>query len=267
MPRDRLEWFKFWERAIDHPKIALLPDGLFRTWVHVLAAGSQQPVRWHFASARHAAKAAHRPVKHIRQLITARLIDTTDGEAVVVHDWRQWQHWESQRGRDQLDGKNRNRTGRSLKKEEVPTVPKKEERKKEETLPTGLQTTPAGERETGVTPGDAPVSPPANGKISGDETPLTPLWEAFDALGLERPKLPGFEPTNAWDLLREYPPETIAACWQDIASGEWGSDFDRARLSFKLLASHNRIGNWQREREAALAPSGADADIGMARRV
>lgn len=74
-----------------HEKIALLSDGTFRTWVMVLSAGSEQAVRWHFASVKHAASVTGRPVKHIRELIRGRLIDETVSGELWVHDWRQWQ--------------------------------------------------------------------------------------------------------------------------------------------------------------------------------
>lgn len=95
----------------------------------------------------------------------------------------------------------------------------------------------------------APATPP--GQVSaGDEALLAPLLDAFDALGLKRPKLTGFEPRDAAELLQHFEPLTIARCWQDIAAGAWGDEWDRRHLSFKLLASHNRLENWQREREA-----------------
>ena len=91
MPARRLPWFKLWPESMRHEKIALLSDGTFRTWVMVLSSGSEQSVRWHFASVKHAASVTGRPVKHIRELIRGRLIDETPTGELWVHDWRQWQ--------------------------------------------------------------------------------------------------------------------------------------------------------------------------------
>ena len=91
MPARRLPWFKFWPEAMRHEKVAMLSDGLFRTWLAALAYGSEQPVRWRFASVKHAATVTGRPAKHITDLIAARLLDLSDSGEVWVHDWRQWQ--------------------------------------------------------------------------------------------------------------------------------------------------------------------------------
>lgn len=91
MPARRLPWFKLWPEAMRHEKIVLLSDGAFRTWITVLAAGSEQGVRWRFATVKHAASVTGRPAKHIRELIAARLIDEGDSGELWVHDWRQWQ--------------------------------------------------------------------------------------------------------------------------------------------------------------------------------
>lgn len=86
----RLPWIKLWIEGMAHEKVALLSDGQFRSWVLVLCAGAQQPVRWRFASAQHAADATGRPLKHILDLIDRRLLDLRDGE-VWIHDYQRWQ--------------------------------------------------------------------------------------------------------------------------------------------------------------------------------
>lgn len=91
MPARRLPWFKLWPEAMRHEKIVLLSDGTFRTWIVVLAAGSEQSIRWRFASVKHAVSVTGRPLKHIRDLIAARLIDESEDGELWVHDWRQWQ--------------------------------------------------------------------------------------------------------------------------------------------------------------------------------
>jgi hypothetical protein len=86
-----LPWFKLWPEALSHEKVVGLSDGAFRTWITVLAEGSRQAVRWRFASVKHAVSVTGRPVKHIRELIAARLLDEAATGELWVHDWRQWQ--------------------------------------------------------------------------------------------------------------------------------------------------------------------------------
>lgn len=91
VPAQRLPWFKLWPEALSHEKVVGLSDGAFRTWITVLAEGSRQAVRWRFASLKHAATVTGRPVKHLRELIAARLLDEAETGELWVHDWRQWQ--------------------------------------------------------------------------------------------------------------------------------------------------------------------------------
>jgi hypothetical protein len=91
MPARRLPWFKLWPEAMRHEKIVLLSDSTFRTWIVVLAAGSEQAVRWRFASIKHVVSVTGRPARHIHELIRARLIDEDESGELWVHDWRQWQ--------------------------------------------------------------------------------------------------------------------------------------------------------------------------------
>lgn len=81
-------------------------------------------------------------------------------------------------------------------------------------------------------------------------TNLGPLLDAFTALGLPRPTLTQTEVKSAGELLRHFDPATIAACWQDIAAGEWGDAYSRRELSFGFLSRNNRLGNWQRDHQA-----------------
>lgn len=90
MPAPRLPWVKLWIESAEHEKVALLPDPEYRTWTLCLLRGSQQPTRWRFASAQHAAIVTGRPVEHIRTLIAVRLLDERE-QAVWVHDFGQWQ--------------------------------------------------------------------------------------------------------------------------------------------------------------------------------
>lgn len=90
MAARRLPWIKLWLESLDHEKVALLSDAQFRTWVRVLCKGSEQPTRWRFASAQHAAAVAGRPLQQVKQLIAARLLDQRE-DGVWVHDYKHWQ--------------------------------------------------------------------------------------------------------------------------------------------------------------------------------
>lgn len=90
MPAKRLPWYKVWAEHTEHPKICELSDGQYRTWQYVLAKASQQPERWTFASARHAATVTGRPLAHVHCLITYGLLDETP-EGLIVHNGKRWQ--------------------------------------------------------------------------------------------------------------------------------------------------------------------------------
>lgn len=75
---------------------------------------------------------------------------------------------------------------------------------------------------------------------------LGPLVDAFRALGLPDPSFTGGEGRAAQLLLATHSPEVVAACWQDIATGQYGDDFSKRDLSFGFLSSRQRVANWQR---------------------
>ena len=83
MPARRLPWFKLWPEAMRHEKVALLSDSAFRTWIVMLAAGSEQATRWRFASVHHAARVTGRPEDDLRELIGARLLDVAGASGEV----------------------------------------------------------------------------------------------------------------------------------------------------------------------------------------
>jgi hypothetical protein len=88
---------------------------------------------------------------------------------------------------------------------------------------------------------------------------LGPLVDAFGAVGLATPSFERGEGKAAQSLLARYPPEEIAACWQDYASGEYGNDYSKREVSFAFLAGGQRVANWQRWKAlpaTARAPNG-----------
>lgn len=90
MPAKRLPWFKLWPESFEHEKIATLEDGVWRTWVTLIGKASCQPVRWRFASVKHAAAACGRPEAEVQAVLDARLLDQLE-DGLWVHDWEQWQ--------------------------------------------------------------------------------------------------------------------------------------------------------------------------------
>jgi hypothetical protein len=94
MPNPPLPWFKLWGGVTSSSKVAPLNDALFRTWVELLDAASQQPTRQRgrFANRKAAAAIVRRPLSHVTALVGAGLVDeTTDG--LTMHDWDDWQRW------------------------------------------------------------------------------------------------------------------------------------------------------------------------------
>lgn len=99
MPKPRLPWFKLWGGVTSDPKVAPLSDALFRTWVELLDAASQQPKRGRFQNRKQAAAVIRRPVAHVAQLVAERLIDETP-DGLTIHDWDAWQRWREEDGID-----------------------------------------------------------------------------------------------------------------------------------------------------------------------
>lgn len=78
---------------------------------------------------------------------------------------------------------------------------------------------------------------------------LQPLVDAFRARGLKMPVITKRSAPQAGELLKHYAPEQIARCWQDVLTLDWGDDWLLKNLSFESLNSHNRLGNWVRDRD------------------
>lgn len=92
MPNKRIPWFKCWGGITSDPKVAPLSDAVFRTWVELLDAASQQPVRGRFKDRKSAASIVRRPVANISMLVSQGLIDEAH-DGLTMHNWDQWQRW------------------------------------------------------------------------------------------------------------------------------------------------------------------------------
>jgi hypothetical protein len=161
MPAPRLPWFKLWPEAMRHEKVALLSDGVFRTWIVTLGQASEQATRWRFGSVQHAATVTGRPAKHIRELVTAELLDLSETGEVWVHNWRKWQERYASDFSPRTHDEHSVKAPSRLRDDSANAVP-----------PSPSPWTPAlsprrGESETGDTEGDGrttPLPPPAEGE-------------------------------------------------------------------------------------------------------
>lgn len=80
-------WFRFYDSALDDPKVQSLPADLFKTWVNLLCIASKNegemlPGDLPFLLRMDTAKAD----KHIRELAGRGLLDVTDG-GYEPHNW------------------------------------------------------------------------------------------------------------------------------------------------------------------------------------
>lgn len=78
---------------------------------------------------------------------------------------------------------------------------------------------------------------------------IAAILDALQARGIPRPLVTQIEANQALCLAQVGTPEEIAECWDDVASGRWGTDVDRANLSFSYLVRNNRFLNWKTAKE------------------
>jgi hypothetical protein len=104
----------------------------------------------------------------------------------------------------------------------------------------------------------------AGGSIAADAAPpmaiapekvLPPkLVAAFAAVGFPKTMASKTEVDAARRLLQHGSPDEIAQCWQDIATCEYGDNWDQRNLSFVMLTRQNRFQNWQTWKNGGRAP-------------
>ncbi len=89
---------------------------------------------------------------------------------------------------------------------------------------------------------------------------LAPLFDAFDAAGVERPIVETVKEKAAAQFLVKYFSGELSAipeCMTDIAVGRYGSDYERRKLCLALLAGDNFFQNWLRWRDDGKPPQQA----------
>lgn len=82
-------WFRFYDDALDHPKVQRLEPALFKFWVNLLCLASRNEglipeVSDVAFSLRLSEKAAG---QNLDALLTAGLLDMSEGERLVPHNW------------------------------------------------------------------------------------------------------------------------------------------------------------------------------------
>lgn len=116
MPAKRLPWIKLHVSRLEEARTGMLPDPLFATWVRLYAHSSQQPTRWCFTSAEHAAYVTRRPLKHVRELIARGLLEVGLEHMVrVVDAEREQEQYPSDVGHDPTPNAPRTSAERSAK--------------------------------------------------------------------------------------------------------------------------------------------------------
>lgn len=256
MPARRLPWLKLWPEAIRHEKVALLSDGEFRTWIYVLCASAEQPIRGRFASVEHAAVVTGRPAADMAQLVARGLLEYGPEGALWIHDWHQWQDkYPSDYVRE--DSTNAAATLHEGSSNDPPTLPLDTEAEEEER-------SKQKERE-GATPGPPsqsgrgyPPNPPMGGglrrRARAQRTGLT----ATEAFGRGKPKS-GSAEDEARKMIADWARETLL--------GETSYDWPiyAAELGRSDLAplEQRYVGQWlERARRQLIAEGVLDEQAG-----
>jgi hypothetical protein len=84
-----MPWVRIDEKAMEHPKVAGLPDGAFRLWVQGLAHCQKYLTDGLIDRVSLRALRAYSP-KRAAELLSAKLWQAGEGETVQVHDYLEW---------------------------------------------------------------------------------------------------------------------------------------------------------------------------------
>lgn len=288
MPRKRLPWFKLWGGSTRHEKIAALDDHEFRVWVELLDAASEQKIRGVFASLKVAAAVIRRQPIEVQALVDQRLVDVDDDGAAVMHDWQIWQRWYAEPGdEDELDEpppSNGNGTARESHANntaitrEQPAIDagmalarvaetgelKTGDVKDEETLrPETKESPPRARPRTREGPGHVDEVKRARQRSRrGGPGVAAKVRDAFE-VGGTAPVMTARDER----ALASYraSPELVVEVYDAIATGEYGNDYFRTRLSVcEVLKWINGYIRWRLDEAMA---AGHDAYMDEKRRL
>lgn len=106
-----MPWFRIDEKAMEHPKVALLPDGTFRLWVQGLAHCQKFLTDGRIDRGSLRLLRAFSP-KRESELVAARLWVDAGSDGVSVHDYLQWNESRDQVLRAREMSRNRVRRNR-----------------------------------------------------------------------------------------------------------------------------------------------------------
>ena len=82
-------WFQIKADAHRHPKIVALPSDAAR-WAFIVTLAEGKAVAGRWANEKHYRACVGPVAKHLPDLVKAGLVER-DGEAVVIHDWNDYQ--------------------------------------------------------------------------------------------------------------------------------------------------------------------------------
>lgn len=112
-----MRWFRFYDEALDDPKVQRLPGDLFKAWVNLLCLASRHGgVFPALADAAFALRTTEADLaKKLAALVAAGLVDAPEGELMQPHGWASRQY-------DSDSAADRMRKSRERKRAEAVTV-------------------------------------------------------------------------------------------------------------------------------------------------
>jgi hypothetical protein len=235
MPRPRLPWFKVWVGVTRDAKIVTLSDRLFRVWVELLDAASEQKIRGRFDSYAAAAAIVRRKPAEVRQVAAAGLLDEFQ-DGIWLHDWQDWQRWRPEDSHPNDLGITheslRNGTGtthESRSKIEAPRVERAKKRDVDVDVEGDEERKEVRDTYVGGTALENRAPPTKSSSPTHPGNPrVAETIDAFRALRID-------VSMSARDMSAikhsDAPPQLIAEVYDAVARRVYGDDFMRKRLS------------------------------------
>jgi hypothetical protein len=143
-------WLVVWNSIASHPKWLALTIEQRGAWITLICHASvQEPDRWRFRDATHAALLLRRdgvgePEAMVNSLIEARWLDVTEDGRLEIHDHADWQRYPSNMPDATAERKRRSRSrGVTSSHESVtsgaePVTTRREERREDERTPSSM---------------------------------------------------------------------------------------------------------------------------------